>query len=171
MSCYMCVERIRCHEGGKIKVAPIVSAPVKAEKDIDVYRVDSDCEDVKVGLHRVTQDNIWSDEDSVRAEDEWRTRLEGKEMPASSENNALYKLYRSCLAFMLCFPQDIISPKFGMGYDIKQNETPDTEQEWTPEFRTLLKDLLNHPRWKGQYTMLSHAVYYTVHAMCSDTGS
>jgi hypothetical protein len=73
-------------------------------------------QDVKAGLPRVTQDNLWTAE----AEDEGHTLLKDKQMPATSENKALYKLYKSCLAVMSCLPQDVISPKFLTACQISQ---------------------------------------------------
>ncbi|KAK0610931.1 hypothetical protein B0T14DRAFT_529335 [Immersiella caudata] len=78
----------------------------------------------------------------------------------------LLALYKSCLRFMRCLPQELFSVKYNLKYDIRQNNYG--RKVPSQGFCDTLKDLLVHPLWQNKPGRLTVAIQYAIIAETDD---
>ncbi|KAH6631247.1 hypothetical protein F5144DRAFT_647669 [Chaetomium tenue] len=115
-------------------------------------------------LPRLRIGSTWTANDRDEVDRAWDKSAHREKLLDVAKNKEMLTLYKCCLRLMRCLPEDIISCRFDLEYDIDQNRALTRGQSllWSGPFCQSLAALLVHPMWDGAVAPLAAATQYTV---------
>ncbi|KAH6848427.1 hypothetical protein B0I37DRAFT_446506 [Chaetomium sp. MPI-CAGE-AT-0009] len=128
--------------------------------------------EVKQMLPRIPFGPRWTDEDGATVDRDWRKHPQRTQLLRVAGNKELLTLYKCSLRLMRCLPEDIISCRFNLEYDLNQNRALARGQRpfWSGSFCKSLAALFVHPMWRGSVAPLVAAIQYTIIVENNDSG-
>ncbi len=123
--------------------------------------------DVRQQLPQLPLNATWTAKHRERVERSWIKDPKRERLLATHGQKDLLTLYKACLRLVHCLPEDIISCRFNLEYDMDQNRRI---VFWSSQFCKTLKALLVHPMWDGSVALLAIAIQYAVIAETNDSG-
>ncbi|KAK4443612.1 hypothetical protein QBC34DRAFT_416882 [Podospora aff. communis PSN243] len=102
----------------------------------------------------------WTIEDRRPADTQWAKHPHREDLINVAGQKELLTLHKATLQVMQCLPEDIVSLRYHMAYDISQNDSP--SWCWSASFCTLLTDLILHPMWAGDKDLFIRGLLYAI---------
>ena len=125
---------------------------------------------VQLQLPQLPLNATWTAAHRERVERSWLEDPERERLLAVDGQKDLLTLYKACLRLVHCLPEDIISCRFNLEYDMDQNRVQARGRSvfWSSPFCKKLTALLVHPMWDGSVALLAIAIQYAVIADTRD---
>ncbi len=126
--------------------------------------------EVREILPRLPVGPNWTAEQGAAVYRDWLAAPSRPRLLDVNGKKELLTLYKACLRLMRCLPEDIISCRFNLEYDLSQNRNLARGPQsllWSSSFCTSLVALLVHPMWNCSVAALAVAIQY---AVIVDTG-
>jgi hypothetical protein len=137
-----------------------------AERVKDNRPVLKTLDDVKSMIPLMRLSNKWTLADRTQAKQNWANDGVHENKLNTESNGGLLTLYRVCLTFFRCLPEDILSPERSLEYDFAQNQTE--RRVWVSQFCELLAKLLFYPMFRQDIDRLTTAIQYVVIIVTND---
>lgn len=128
---------------------------------------------VKQMLPRLPLTSNWTAKDRASVERRWLREPMRARMLDVVNKKELLTLYKSSLRLVHCLPRDIISCRFDLEYDGRQNRVLKAKGQslmWSGPFCSSLAQLLVHPLWDSDISPLVLAIQYALVVDTNDSG-
>jgi hypothetical protein len=128
--------------------------------------------DVQALLPRIPLGPHWTVKDRDTVDRDWARYYQRDQLLNVTGNKELLTLYKCSLRLMRCLPEDIISCRFDLAYDVDQKRALTRGQRpvWGAPFCRSLTALMVHPMWNGSTAPLAAAIQYAVIVDTNDNG-